>query len=286
AGQPGPPAAYGRCNRRGALAHCGRHRQPGPGAGPGAPGWRRRLMLPVHDAVAATLARLGASCAFGLLDSGNFHDSNALREAGLTFITARHEAGAITMADAYARVTGTVGLCTVHQGPGLTNAMTGLAEAAKSRTPLLLLAAETGAAAVHSNFRIDQAQLVTAVGAVAERLHTPQSAVADTLRAWHRCRTERKPGVLMMPLDGQKELVPRPDSLPVLPPVLPMRPAAGAVAEVVSRLAQARRPLMVAGRGAVLAGARDLLLQLADRTGALLATSAPAKGLFSGSPWD
>lgn len=273
-------------------------------------------MIPVHDAVAATLARLaagsrshagshlhagsrgaagsrleaepapGLGCVFGLLGSGNFHVSNALQEEGFRFITTRHEAGAVTAADAYARVTGTVGLCTVHQGPGLTNAMTGLAEAAKGRTPLLLLAADTGAAAVHSNFRIDQAQLVTSVGAVAERLHTPQSAVADTVRAWHRCRTEGKPVVLMMPLDVQKELVPAPGDLPALPAVRPMQPATDAVAEVVALLAQARRPLIVAGRGAVLAGAGELLQQLADRTGALLATSAQAKGLFSDSPWD
>ena len=66
------------------------------------------------------------------------------------------------MADAYARVSGEVGVLTVHQGPGLTNALTGLAEAAKSRTPLLVLAAE--ATAPTSNFYIDQAGLAAAVG--------------------------------------------------------------------------------------------------------------------------
>ena len=57
--------------------------------------------------------------------------------------------------------------------------MTGLTEAAKSRTPLVVLAADTAAAALRSNFRIDQDELVRAVGAVPERLHGPATAVAD-----------------------------------------------------------------------------------------------------------
>jgi len=60
------------------------------------------------------------------------------------------------MADGYARVSGRVGICSVHQGAGLTNTMTGLIEAAKSRAPVLALAGETPAAALTSNFRIDQ----------------------------------------------------------------------------------------------------------------------------------
>ena len=107
------------------------------------------------------------------------------------------------MADAYAQVTGDVGVCSVHQGPGLTNLMTGLAEAAKSRTPLLVLAADTAAAAIRSNFRIDQDQLVTSVGAVAERLHSADSALADAARAYRRAQVERRPVVLMLPLDIQ-----------------------------------------------------------------------------------
>src|SRR5437868_3997237 len=140
----------------------------------------------VAQAVGSGLVGLGVRHAFGLLGSGNFAVSNALVAAGATFVPARHEGGAITMADAYARVSGRVGICSVHQGPGLTNATTGLAEAAKSRTPLLLLAADTAAAALRSNFRIDQAGLASAVGAVAERLQGPDTALADLARAYRR----------------------------------------------------------------------------------------------------
>src|SRR5207248_6234100 len=122
---------------------------------------------------------------------------------GAQFLAARHEGGAISMADAYAQVTGAIGVCSVHQGPGLTNTMTGLTEAAKSRTPLVLLAADTAAAAIRSNFRIDQDQLVTAVGAVPERVYGPDTAVQDALRACRRAELERRPIVLMLPLDVQ-----------------------------------------------------------------------------------
>src|SRR5207248_8323458 len=118
-----------------------------------------------------TVAAQGTEDAFGVIGSGNLVVTNALVANGARFHPARHEGGAICMADGYARVRGRVGVCSVHQGPGLTNTITGLAEAAKSRTPLLLLAGETPAAALTSNFRIDQHDLVESVGAVAERVH-------------------------------------------------------------------------------------------------------------------
>ena len=65
--------------------------------------------------------RRGPAHVFGLIGSGNFVVTNALVEEGAQFVAARHEGGAVSMADAYAQVTGDVGMCSVHQGPGLTN---------------------------------------------------------------------------------------------------------------------------------------------------------------------
>ncbi|MEO8691104.1 MAG: thiamine pyrophosphate-binding protein, partial [Solirubrobacteraceae bacterium] len=135
------------------------------------------------EVVGRTLVALGVRDAFGVLGSGNFIATQALHAAGAAFHHARHEGGAICMADGYARVSGRVGVCSVHQGPGFTNAMTGLTEAAKSRTPLLLLAGEAPAAALRSNFRLDQAALATTVGAAAERVHSGASAADDVARA-------------------------------------------------------------------------------------------------------
>ncbi|MFZ0756914.1 MAG: thiamine pyrophosphate-binding protein, partial [Trebonia sp.] len=97
-------------------------------------------MTTVADAVGAALAQAGVRTVFGVVGSGNFHVTNALTAGGARFVAARHEGGAAVMADAYARLSGELGVLSVHQGPGLTNALTGITEAAKSRTPLLILA--------------------------------------------------------------------------------------------------------------------------------------------------
>lgn len=107
----------------------------------------------VADAVGTALAEVGVEHVFGVVGSGNFAVTNAMCTAGARFIAARHECAAVCMADGYARASGRLGVATVHQGPGLTHATTGIAEAAKSRTPLLVLAGDTSTAAVRSNFR-------------------------------------------------------------------------------------------------------------------------------------
>ena len=167
----------------------------------------------VSEAVGRTVHALGGDVVFGLMGSGNLAVTNAIVAAGGRFFSARHETGALCMADGYARVSGRLGVATVHQGPGLTNAITGLTEAAKSRTPVLLLAADTPAAQLRSNFKIDQDALVESVGAVSERVHGPATAVADTARAVRRARVERRTVVLNLPLDVQAaevELTPPP----------------------------------------------------------------------------
>jgi thiamine pyrophosphate-dependent acetolactate synthase large subunit-like protein len=241
--------------------------------------------LTAAEVVGRTLAALGVRDAFGVLGSGNFIATRALHAAGAAFHHARHEGGAICMADGYARVSGRVGVCSVHQGPGFTNAMTGLTEAAKSRTPLLLLAGEAPAAALHSNFRLDQATLATTVGAVAERVHSGASAADDVARALRRAEVERRPVLLSMPLDVQAEPAPLGAPEPTAPALHAPAASPAAVAEVAELIAASRRPVIIAGRGAVLSGAREALEALGDAIGAVLATSAMGHGLFAGSRW-
>ena len=236
----------------------------------------------VSEAVGRTLHRLGGDVVFGLMGSGNLAVTNAVVAAGGRFFSSRHETGALCMADGYARVSGRRGVASVHQGPGLTNAITGLTEAAKNRTPVLLLAADTPAAQLRSNFKIDQDALVESVGAVSERVHSPQTAVADTARAVRTALRERRAVVLNLPLDVQAadaELTP--------PPAVP-EPAATVPSDlnpVVLALARAQRPAIIAGRGAVLSGAGPALRALGERLGAVLATTAVGNGLFADDPF-
>jgi thiamine pyrophosphate-dependent acetolactate synthase large subunit-like protein len=240
----------------------------------------------VAAVVAKDLAGYGARRCFGLLGTANFKISHGLVEAGVELISARHEGNAAAMGDAYAKATGELTLVSVHSGPGLTNALTGIAEAAKSRTPLVVLAGDVPNGAVKNNFYIEQAEMVRSVGAVSERLHTVGSAREDMLRAVTRALRDRQTVVLSMPLDVQHATL-----ASNLPP-LELPPAPGRlhpdprdIARLADALLRAQRPLILGGRGAVISGAEQNLVALADGVGALLATSVCGHGLFSGNPW-
>ncbi|QRP49780.1 thiamine pyrophosphate-binding protein [Amycolatopsis sp. FDAARGOS 1241] len=239
--------------------------------------------MKVAELVGRTLADLGVGMAFGVVGSGNFDVTNALRAAGVRFVAARHEGGAASMADAHARMSGQVSVLSLHQGCGLTNAITGITEAAKSRTPMIVVTADTATAAVLSNFRIDQDALGIAVGATAARVHSADTAFADTVRAFRTARQENRTVVLSLPLDVQAQDAPAPGAVPDLAGPAPVRPATAVADELAGLLAGARRPVFIAGRGA--RGQAAPLRALGDVTGALLATSAVANGLFHDDPW-
>lgn len=243
----------------------------------------------VAELIGHALAKLGASHCFGVVGSGNFTVTNALRAAGVPFTAARHEGGAATMADAYARMSDTVSLVSLHQGCGLTNAATGIGEAAKSRTPVVVLAAEATAAAVSSNFSMDQPGFARSVTADSHRVHSAASALTDVVRAFTTARDERRTVVLSLPLDVQAETAPASsvaalETLAAPSSPAPPRPANTAVVDLVDLLATSARPVIIAGRGARGAGAE--LRALGEASGALLATSAVAKGLFNGDAFD
>jgi thiamine pyrophosphate-dependent acetolactate synthase large subunit-like protein len=236
----------------------------------------------VAEWVGAALARdAGVSTVFGVVGSGNFHVTNSLTRHGARYIAARHEGGAAVMADAYARVSGQVGVLSVHQGPGLTNALTGLTEAAKSRTPLLVLAAEVTEPS--SNFHIDQAALAAAIGMIPDRVTAASSVRNDLRRAYRTALLERRAVLLCLPLEVQAQRLPDVPMPPVR--VWPrLWPAPEVTAGLADALASAQRPVFLAGRGA--RNAKQELTELSERTGALLATSAVSRGLFHDEPFN
>src|SRR4051794_35254740 len=209
--------------------------------------------MKVHDVVARCLHDAGVETFFGVVGSGNFTVTVSLHALGARFVAARHENGAVCMADAHARVSGDLGCVSVHQGPGLTNAMTGLTEAAKARTPLVLVAADTPAGAVRSNFYVDQDKLAEAVGAVPVRVNRRASAYEATGRAIRVAGAERRSVLLTLPLDvaNQEAAWPEREAGSSIP--APPSPSPRAVRQILDAIAQCQRPLVVAGRGAVLA---------------------------------
>jgi thiamine pyrophosphate-dependent acetolactate synthase large subunit-like protein len=244
----------------------------------------------VAEAVGRALAAHGAERVFGVVGSGNFHVTNALIAAGARFVATAHEAGAASMADGYARISGRLAVLSVHQGPGVTNALTGVVEAAKSRTPLVVLAPE--ATSARSNFYIGLDKIAAAIGAGFRRV-SAASAGEDVAWACRAAMTDPGQTVfLALPLDVQAQAAgagaPAPASGPRAREGASGAPApAPDVDALVEALRSARRPVFIAGRGALrrAAAARAALAELAERCGALLAASAVAKGLFVGDPF-
>lgn len=241
-------------------------------------------MTTLAAAVGRTLAENGVGHAFGVVGNGNIHVVAGLVAGGVEYLSARHEGGAVTMADAYYRTTGDIAVCTTTYGPGLTNTATGLADAVKHRSGLLVLCGDRPTTGPRS-IDIDQSAFVTALGAVVLRVTEPAGVRALTVEALQLARTRRCPVVLCLPHDLMAAEVP--GTAVVAEPREAARPtaAAGELAAVMSVLADARRPLVLGGLGAWRSGAGKPLTDLAERLGALVATTVMGDGLFSGNPW-
>ncbi|MGD6980297.1 MULTISPECIES: thiamine pyrophosphate-binding protein [Citricoccus] len=242
----------------------------------------------VDEAVGTVIGRMGARRMFGVVGSGNFRVTNAMVRAGVRFTASRHEMGAACMADAYSRATGELAVLTVHQGCGFSNALTGIGEAAKAHTPLLVVTGDIPGDQRQSNFWIDQDKVAEGMGAVPERVHSADSAVRDVIRAVTTAVDQRRTVVLSLPLDLQNAEIPERDAArldQVAPPSGPLRaaPAPEAVEQLAGLLAGARRPVIVGGRGA--RAAVGPIRRLAEAAGALLTTSAAGRGLFHEDEW-
>ncbi|MFE9926453.1 thiamine pyrophosphate-binding protein [Streptomyces sp. NPDC005774] len=242
--------------------------------------------MKVFHVLADALAAHGVDTVFGLMGNANLLYLPAFAEGGGRFVPVVHEAGAVAMADGYARMSGGVGVASVTHGPAFTNTLTALVEGVRSRSRILLITGDPPPVPTHFH-QFDIATVATAAGAGYERVYGPSSVVADLNRAMQRIVAERRPVVLNLPIAlTQAEAGEQtPVALPVAPASL-AAPEAGALDVALGLLGSARRPLVLAGHGAALAEARDALIQLADRTGAALATTVLGKELFAGHPRD
>ena len=245
----------------------------------------RRLTMvqkvPLHKALANALVAHEIDTVFGLLGDANLFMVNALlAEHDVTYVPFVHEAGSVLAALGYARTSGKVGVATVTHGPALTNCTTALVEAARSQLPVVLLAGDTAITAPHNPQNIAQRSVVDATGAGFEQMRSPASATADLARAFYRARVERRPIVLNMPADFMWEDVTNHAQVHAVPYSPSMVPEGAAMEQAIGMLASARRPLLLAGSGAI--DGRDAIVTLAERIAAPLATTLQAKDLFRG----
>ena len=219
---------------------------------------------------------------FGMAGTMTLELYRGIARSGIRHVQCRNEQGASLMADGYARATGKPGVCTLIGGPGVTNAATGIAQAYSDSQPMLVLSGASPAAthgkgwgAIHE--LNDQAAMTAGFTAFSAMIRYPEEVPELIARAFAVFRGSRpRPVHLSLPRD----VLPLPveaDWRPRRAPSLPMADPA-AIEEAARRLAQAERPLIFVGGGAV--GARQPLIDIAEHLGApVLATNA-GKGIL------
>ena len=241
--------------------------------------------LHVYDVLARAFAQEGVTTCFALLGDANMNWATRLAEHGCRMIYVRHEHCAVAAAMAFARKSGKAGVATVTCGPGLTQIMTALPAAVRARLPLVIFAGEAPLKSGWYNQAIDQAPFVAATGADYHSLHWPERMPLAVRDAFLQARRERRPVVLGVPFDLQElswtggERLPRP-ARTFMPRLSPIPPHPDGVAHAAAIVGCARRIVVMAGLGAVEAGAGPACRLLAERCDALLATTLPARGLF------
>jgi len=246
--------------------------------------------LKLSDMLAQAFQAEGTEVLFTLMGDANMYWSEAMsRLPGMQVIHARHEHCAVAMADGYARATGKVGVASTTCGPGFTQIMTALSIASRASVPLVVFAGDSPINAAYYIQQIDMAPLAVATGAHYIPVRTMDRALDNVREAFQIAQLESKPVVLSVPMDLQKQAFPfTPDYIPsaeVLPVFQRPLPDPTLVDRLVGMIAEAERPMLIAGRGAKLSGARAAIEALAEQMGALLATSLQAKGLFEGNPF-
>jgi acetolactate synthase I/II/III large subunit len=247
--------------------------------------------MKAHQVIARTLADLGVEHLFGLMGDANMlYVADFQQLDGRRYVGAITEGAALSMADGYSRVKGQVGVCTVTHGPGATNTLTALTEASRARSSVLLMTGSTPVSVRRHNQQVDLAALATVAGVPYLRCGTAADLRGRILEAYLTATQSRTPVLLDLPVDAMFDNV---DYEGVAMPLRLRLPSAAGIRDdsetfddALGLIASARRPLLLAGRGAVVSKAGPEIAALADQVGGLLATSLLARGLFDGHPFD
>lgn len=243
--------------------------------------------MKVYQSVANAFVKEGATTIFGLMGDGNMSWAAAMSaKPGVRMIDVRDEGAALSMAEGWARATGKVGVCNVTHGPGITRMTTSLVASSKARVPIVVYTSRTHFNNEWQNQSLNQERLVSATGAGYIEVLSPAFAEDAVRQAFHQARTQRRPVVLAYPMNVQDANIDsdgddyQPSST-LFTGQQRIKPADEQLAQAVKIIAASKKPVVVVGDGAVRSGAIDASQRLAQRIGALTATSLVAKGALS-----
>lgn len=246
----------------------------------------------VADAVIAILEAVGIDTCFGVPGGQTVPFYGAARQRGFRHILVRDERNGACAADAYARVSGRIGMCDATVGPGATNLVSGLAEAFASAIPVLALVADVKTAREHLRHRgvasqaLDQRAILEPVSKWIGRVAVP-AMLPDIMAHALRVATTGRPGPVVVEIPEDVMAMPAGDiDLSQFSPADSLWPrhrsaALPALVEAAADLiAAAVRPIVLAGGGAIGGGAFDEVRRFADDFGIPVVTSINGKGLI------
>jgi thiamine pyrophosphate-dependent acetolactate synthase large subunit-like protein len=235
----------------------------------------------VYEALAEAFVHEGTSDVFGMMGDANMHWMAALADRGVRLYEVRHEGSGLGMADGWARGAGRPGVVTTTSGPGVSQLATSMLCASRARTPLVAFCGETPLGDEGAVQYLDQRRFAAAIECDFFHVTRPEIAQETVRQAFYRARTASRPVMISAPFDVQsadlddydEDYLPS-TALVRTPRMLPDPDRLRAAADL---LQNAKRVVVIAGRGARRADAGEQVLALQDRTGALLATTLQAK---------
>ena len=231
------------------------------------------------------LEREGTKHIFGISGGSLIPICDELLNSDMRFILARHEQGAAHMADGYARVLNKVGVCMATSGPGATNLVTGLATAQIDSSPVVAFTGQVNRPVIGTD-AFQECDIIGVSASVTKyniSVTSPQEIPVAVKRAFHVADTGRKGAVLVdIPKDCTTESAEMvfPDDVSFRGYKVPQAPSAEELDWAARILAEAERPIIMAGGGVIAAGASGELTALAEFLLAPTATSLMGKGAF------
>ncbi|MBC7113242.1 MAG: thiamine pyrophosphate-binding protein [Candidatus Methanomethyliales bacterium] len=232
------------------------------------------------DVVVKALERLGFDLAFGMPGMWSLPLYNAISTSNIRHILVRHEQHAAYAADGYARASGRVGLCLGTAGPGAVNIASGIAVPFKDHSPVLAI---TGQVPTYEQGRgwiedLDLRAIFSPLTKFAAIISDPSEAYDVVCRAYISS-VEGCPGPSYVGIPGDIQKKPSKDK-GYLPTVSLLPPEPRSIELVAELIRESARPVILAGWGAVLSNASELIIQLAETIGAQVATSMMGRGVI------
>jgi acetolactate synthase-1/2/3 large subunit len=222
------------------------------------------------DGLARTLARCGVRRLFALSGNHVMPVFDAALDAGLELVHVRHEAAAVHMADAWARITGEPGIALVTGGPGHANAVSALYTAAMAESSVVLLSghAPNDERGMGSFQEMRQADVAAPIAKASWTCAGAANVAADMARALRIARSGRPgPVHLSLPVDALEGETNGAEPDPGAAQLEPLPLAEGDARALLDRLARAARPLILAGPALMTRAGRARGAALEDAAG-------------------